>query len=131
MSAFPRLPALFGASHQGEYIKDRTKARGPRRGGCSQCCCLTRPPHGGLLDCHHLPYVGLRAGTGTGAICHIAREAVSPGVMLLICVVGEGEQHRGRAIRLHRASIARCMPNMAHKPVFEEPWGGLAFMLNI
>ena len=49
MPAFPRLPALFGASHQGEYIKDRTKARGPRRGGCCRCRCLARPPRGWLL----------------------------------------------------------------------------------
>lgn len=57
MPAFPRLPALFGASHQGEYIKDRTKARGPRRGGCCRRRCLARPPHGGLLPPARTPTV--------------------------------------------------------------------------
>lgn len=64
MPAFPRLPALFGASHQGEYIKDRTKARGPRRGGCCRRRCLARPPHEGLLPS---PRAGPKAGTGTEA----------------------------------------------------------------
>lgn len=57
MPAFPRLPALFGASHQGEYIKDRTKARGPRRGGCCRRRCLAGPPHGGLLPPARTPAV--------------------------------------------------------------------------
>lgn len=67
MPAFPRLPPLFGASHQGEYIKDRTKARGPRRGGCCWRRCLACPPHGGLLPPARTPTVPPhRAKSGYG-----------------------------------------------------------------